>query len=255
MSKTQNYNFYLKNGYCILNVFNKKDIDELRKKIIKKLNILSKKRIFNLKNKKLGKYDKLVTNDKLHSKLMNSNKRYIKLPRKIIKKIYKGDVLYIFKKIWGHDHYAVSWIGDASKKQFKLNSTGFRIARPHNYKTNTDVAGPHIDLHAGGRIRNDFLEQITMWIPIVGFSSKYTLRIAPKSQKYFHNKNLIKGKKITLGFSKKYEKKFRFIRPNLKLGQVILLHSNLLHGSSINAGIFSRVSCDARIVNLKRFTI
>ena len=134
MSKSINYNFYINNGYCILNVFNKNDINELRKIIVKKLNTISKNSIFDLKNKKLEKYNELVTNDRLHTKMMNPDKRYIELPKKIIKKIYKKDVLYILKKEWGHNYSAVSWIGNAAKNQFKINSTGFRIARPNNYK-------------------------------------------------------------------------------------------------------------------------
>ena len=255
MSKTIKYNFYKNNGYCVVNLFNKKDIYQIRKGVIKRLNSLSNKKIFNYKNKKLEKYNELVTDDKLHNKLMKSDTRYIKLPKKIIKKIFSDDVLYILKKEWGHNHCSTSWIGNALKKQFKINSTGFRIARPIKCGKNIDVAGPHVDVNAGGKIRNDFLAQVTMWIPIIGFSPKYTLRISPKSQKYFHNQKLQKGERITLSFTRKYEKKFRFIRPNLKLGQALLLHSNLLHGSSVNKGILSRASLDTRILNLERFII
>ena len=255
MSKEKKYNFYKKNGYCIVNLFNKNDIYQIQKSIIKRLNSLTNKKVFDYKYKKLQKYNEVVTNDLLHSKLMKSDTRYIKLSKKIVKKFFNKEVLYILKNEWGHNHFSASWIGNALKKQFRINSTGFRIARPMRHVKNIDAAGPHVDVNAGGKIRNDFLAQVTMWIPIIGFSSKYTLRISPKSQKYFHNQKLIKGKRITLSFTKIYEKKFKFIRPNLKLGQALLLHSNLLHGSSVNNGTLSRVSLDTRILNMKRFVI
>ena len=50
------------------------------------------------------------------------------------------------------------------------------------------------------------------------------------------------------------KKKFKFVRPTLKIGQAILLHSNLLHGGSRNFGKKTRVSLDVRILNLKRFS-
>jgi ectoine hydroxylase-related dioxygenase (phytanoyl-CoA dioxygenase family) len=249
------YNFYKKNGYCVLNLFKKKDISIIKEKIIAKLNDLSKKSTFNFKNRKLEKYDQLINNNQLHKKLMNPDKRHINLPKNLIKKILNKNVLYIIKQEWGHTFCSASWIGNAYKKQVKSNSTGFRIARPVKNKKNNDASGAHVDVNAGGKIRSDFLAQLTMWIPVIGFSSKYTLRLSPKSQKYLHNKKLKKKSRLTPIFPKNYEKKFKFIRPNLKLGQALLLHPNLLHGSSSNIGSFSRVSLDTRILNLKRFKI
>ena len=184
------------------------------------------------------------------------------MPKNIVKKILSREVLYILNKEWGHNRFSTFWIGNASKKQVKLNATGFRIARPAIIK-NKDVGGVHADamaqsfsLYVKNITNNLLLSQVTMWVPIVGFSNKYTLRLAPRCHKYRHiNTSLISKKKITISFSKKYEKKFKFIRPNLKKGQGILLHPNLLHGSSINNGTLSRVSIDTRILNLEKFII
>ena len=44
-------------------------------------------------------------------------------------------------------------------------------------------------------------------------------------------------------------------RSNMKKGQVIMFHPNLIHGTSINKGIISRASLDFRIINLKRVPV
>ena len=249
ISKLSNYEFYKKNGYCIFNLFNKSDINVIRKALIKRINFLAERKIFNLNNYKLEKYHKLV-NKKLHNKLMNPDTRYIKLPKKIVKKIFRPDVLFLFKQEWGHTYCAPTFVGNAEKKNYiRNNAAGFRLARPKNKQ---DVAPEHLDANYGGKIINNFSLTKTIWIPIIGFSSKYTVRFAPESHKFVHNANLVKrGGKVTPSFSKKYVSKFKFVQPNLNTGQAVLLHPNLLHGSSVNKGSFSRMSLNCSIFNRK----
>ena len=42
-SKWSNYEFYKKNGYCIFNLFNKSDINLIRKTLIKRFKIIKKR--------------------------------------------------------------------------------------------------------------------------------------------------------------------------------------------------------------------
>ena len=75
----------------------------------------------------------------------------------------------------------------------------------------------------------------------------------PKSHHFSHKASLIKrGGKVTQSFSKKYVSKFKFIQPNLNIGQAVLLDPNILHGGSKNRGTLSRVSLNCSIFNLKR---
>ena len=274
MKKKLDYNHYINNGYCVLNLLSKQDVEDIKKLVMAKLNTIANKKIFSLKNDQLEKYDKLVSDNKLHNKLMNPDKRYIKLPKKIIRKIFNVKVSNILKKQWGHNKYKLYWIGDTSKKnkirlnsfgkhvsvpissQIKINSSGFRIVRPNYLKMGDDAAGAHLDVNYGGEIRNDFLALVTIWVPLTGFSSKYTLNVYPKTHKISHSKNLKqKGGKITPIFSKKYERNFKKARSNMKKGQVIMFHPNLIHGTCINKGIISRASLDFRIINLKRVPV
>ena len=249
MSKLSNYKFYKKNGYCIINLFSKSDINEIKKILTKRINFLAKREIFDLNNHKLKKYHNLI-NKKLHNKLMNPDTRYIKLPKKIVKKIFSPNVLFLFNKEWGHTDCATTFVGNAEKKNYiRNNAGGFRLARPKNKQ---DVAPAHLDANYGGKIVNNFSLTKTIWIPLVGFSSKYTVRFAPKSHKMSHNKKLAKKSgKVTPSFSNKYASKFKFVQPNLNIGQAVLLHPNLLHGSSVNRGTFSRMSLNCSIFNRK----
>lgn len=253
MTKKDNYIFFKKNGYCILEALNRSDINTIRRVITNKINFLAKKNIFDLNNKKnkLDNYHELINSKKLHNKLMHPDTRYIKLPKKIVKKLLNPSTLFILKKEWGHTKSMAVFIGNAEKNKYiKSNAAGFRFGRPNQDK---DVVGEHIDVNYGGKIRDrdDFLATSTLWIPIIGFSSKYTVRLAPKSHKFNHNKKLVKrGGKVTPAFSKQYVNQFTFIQPNLKIGQMILLHPNILHGASQNRGVFSRVSLNCSILNM-----
>jgi len=246
------YNFYKRNGYCILNLFNSNDIKKIKILLSKQLNNISKKRFFN--ENILQDYHKVVyKKESLHKKFVDPNSRFIKLSKNLNKKILNKELLFILKKEWGHKDCATSWIGQYNKRQVKLNAIGFRIARPNIQRNKKDVAGVHIDLNSGGTIGVDFSTLITIWIPVIGSSSKYSLRISPRSHTIDHSKSFARGKKISYVCNKNYEKKFNFIRPNLNIGQAILFHSNLIHGNSFNIGKLSRMSLDCRILNLKKF--
>ena len=74
---------------------------------------------------------------------------------------------------------------------------GFRISRPKKLKSK-DAKGVHLDLHVGGKICSEKNVLISIWIPIIGFSSTYTLKILPKSHIYHHpNKKFKKLKTVT----------------------------------------------------------
>ena len=92
---------------------------------------------------------------------------------------------------------------------------------------------------------------------IIGFGKNYSLELAPKSHISVHGlNNYNKSKKyISRGFKESYVKKFNFIRPNLKLGEALIHHPNLVHGGSINYGNGTRISLEIRIFDKKKFNI
>ena len=246
-------NFYEANGFLKLNIFNKADVNALNNRILKKFDNTLKKIANNrIKIHRISDYHKSVKSEKIHKMLTNPDLRFLKLSHKITKKIMNNRILNVLNYKWGHKKIVTSWIGNLEKNQLVYNATGFRIARPV-LKSNQDAAGVHLDINAGGQIRKDKNALVTIWIPLIGFNKNYTLRFAPGSHTVNHTISFIKKKKITPVVEKIYEKKFKFVRPTLKIGQAILLHSNLLHGGSRNFGKKTRVSLDVRILNLKRF--
>ena len=249
----KNLEFYKRNGYLKISLFSKKEIKNF-KNIIKK--DLNKKLLHNLSSKvkieKLEKYHTLKIKENEHKFLVKPNHRYFKFSKEIVKKILNIKILYLIKNTWGHNSISLNWIGDLKKKQKVINATGYRLARPSKNKNN-DTAGVHIDMNVGGIINKDKNASTTIWIPIVGFNKKYTLKISPRSHNYNHGNKFKKTKKISPLLPKSYSKKFKFIRLTYKVGEAMIFHPNLLHGGSINRGSVTRVSLDTRILNLKRF--
>ena len=255
MNLKNNYKFFLKNGYLVIDLFNKKDLDIIVEAICKKFNDTisndNKNKIFNKNN--IKNYHNSLFAKKNHEDLINSSRRYILLNKKI-QNIVKKDknIPNIMKNYWGHSKFTPKWVG--SIKQIKDNAAGFRIARPSKIKIQ-DAAGAHSDLqfykNLGGKIANDHKIMITAWVPLVGFSKKYTLRFAPLTHLIDHPyKEIVKQKKHSSSvLSKDYLKKFKFKRLNLKKGQAIFFHPNLIHGGSINNGINTRLSVEIRMFN------
>jgi len=246
--------FYKKNGYLKISLFSKKEIKNFRNIIKKDLN----KKLLNKLNSKvkienLEKYHTLRIKENEHKFLVKPNHRYFKFNKEIVKKILNRKVLCLLKNTWGHNSISLNWIGDLKKKQRLVNATGYRLARPSENENN-DTAGVHIDMNVGGIINKDKNASTTIWIPIVGFNKKYTLKISPRSHNYNHGNKFKKTKKISPLLPESYWKKFKFIRLAYKVGEAMIFHPNLLHGGSINRGSVTRVSLDTRILNLKRFS-
>ncbi len=251
MKKNTQLLSYMEKGYCIVKLFKKSDLEKIKKIIINKLNLLDKNKLLkNLKFNRLYDYHKLNIDEKSHKLILKTSTRYVKLNNSLNLSIRKFKILnLIMKECWGHNKSSLYWVGSLRKRNIKSNVIGFRISRPQKVK-NKDATGVHIDLHVGGKVCYDKNVLVSIWIPIIGFSSKYSLRFAPKSHLKNHPiKSFAKSKTVTNVFSNKYIKNFKFIRPNLKIGEAIIFHPNLLHGNSFNLGNKTRFSIEARLYN------
>ena len=241
--------FFIKNGYCKINLFNKSEFNYLCNKVINKINKKITKKGKKLKLENIKNYHKYDV-ESYHEKIIKSSTRYLILDKKLIKPVITNKLIKkISKFYWGHSNFSIKWVGSL-KEPLKNNATGFRIARPLK-NSKKDVGGEHLDLHYGGENNINQKKLFTLWCPIVGMSNKYTLRISPRSHKKKHSLNSISRQKkfISKVLKKSYVQKFKFIRPKLSPGQVIFFHPNLIHGSSVNLGEKTRVSIDLRIFN------
>jgi len=248
--KKDSLEFFNKNGYVIIKLFTAEDINILLNNTKDRLNKLIR---YNLPIQNLKDFHKINFTMQDHDVMMNPHSRYIKFNKTIINKIKSNSKLIkILDGFWNNTKFNIIWGSSTLNNKTIKNASGFRVARPLKEYTK-DVAGVHIDLHFGGEIRKSKKAMLTFWTPLIGFSNKYSLRIAPKSHNtLWPSSSISKQKKyITPVFKKNYKFPFKFIRPNLKKGEVIIFHPNLLHGGSNNIGNISRVSLDFRIFNSK----
>ena len=242
-------NQFINKGFCIINLYNKNEHKYLLSKIIKKINKNIPAQSKKLSAKNLKFYHSFQDKE-VHDKVIKNTQRYISLDKKLIRPIINNKLIQkISNHHWGHAKFSIKWVGSL-KKPMKLNTTGFRVARPEKLSSK-DVGGEHLDLHYGGKKNTNQKKLFTIWCPIVGMSKNYTLRISPGSHKFKHPLSSISKQKkyISMVLNKNYVKRFKFIRPNLKAGQVIFFHPNLIHGSSKNLGSKTRVSIELRIFN------
>ena len=237
-------NDYLKNGYADIKLIDKEDINYLKRQISTKLN----KSYKNFKIKNLKFFHKKNLTKKEHSILLNPSKRYLEINKKVFnsKKI-KSKIGKLTTLYWGHSDYQVLWIGNMKRKEILKDKIGFRVVRPGK----EDESGT---IHTDSYSRN-FDSFITIWIPLIGFSRKYTLRYAKKSQLNSHSKKhqIKQNSHNSKELDKKYVQKFKFLRPDLKPGYGRMHHPNILHGYGKNNGKFTRVSVEIRIFNTKKY--
>ena len=126
---------------------------------------------------------------------------------------------------------------------YRENFAGFRIVRP-----NSNVSGIHQDDYRGTKALEK--KVISVWIPLIGYDERTTLRIFPKSHLVHHDStNYIKDDFIAQSFSKDYVSQFESTRLRLKKNEAIIFHPLLLHGGSTNATNFVRVSIELRITS------
>jgi len=241
--------FFLGNkGFKIVNFLHSKELNYFLKNIVDKINLSLKGNKFTIKN--LKKFHKQKISDKEYNNIIISKNRKIKINQSKFLKIFnRSSLKKIVYNYWGHAKIKIVWVGSAKNNQIENNKVGFRIARPFN---SSDAAIEHIDSY-----NNDDKSFLTIWIPLIGFSKKYSLKFFPGTHKYKHSTNYFekKTKYISRVFKKSYVKKFNYVRPNLKLGQAIIFHPNLIHGGSINEGNYTRISIEVRIFNKKKYNL
>lgn len=253
--KKNPYKYFIKNGYCVINLLNNSNIQKLIETIVKKINSEIKTKEFQFTSKNLNKFHlKKLTKESLQN-IFNSSERYIDLNQNIIKKINTNLLNSFLSSLWSHSQKEIVWVGSPKLKEIKFNKAGYRIFTPTRNKkgqTKKSVGFPHIDAYS--KKKNNF---VTLWIPLFGFSEKYTMMIAPKSHIIKHKSENFDLKKnyISRIFSKKYINKFKFKRPRLKKGQVIIHHPNVIHSGGLNLGSKTRVSVEIRLFDKKLFDI
>ena len=254
--------FYNKNGYLVIKIFTKKEIDNFENLIKKK-----SEKYIDVDKWHLSNYHKIVDEDK-HNKIIKNSSRCISVSKKIIDKIRKHKkIISVLESRWGHSKFLIpdlEYLNGIKKtttlNKIKKNEILFRIVVPKKIHYSLS-APPHLDLNAG-KIINRKKEgsmpiSFSLWTPIIGFSKKYTLNFAPGSHLVNHPLGKITNQKkyISRTFESSYYNKFKFKRLDLKKGEAILFDINLLHGGADNLGDKTRVSLETRMYHHKKIKL
>ena len=231
---------FFKDGYVVINLFAEKDVNAILKELEKHYYRIGKKHKVSISS--LKSYHRISISDYTHNQLMHQDIRQIKLKNKFVKKIQKNNIVESITKFF----YGQKKIGIFCEYEnyHRSNHAGVRIVKPF-----ATISGVHTESNVSPNY-----DPISLWCPLVGFDSKYTLRLAPGSHFFSHsNSNIVKDKYLAKSYSKSYLKKFKFVRPNIKKGNAIVFHPNILHGGSVCSGKFTRISIEPRLFKNESF--
>ena len=232
---------YKLEGYKIIDIFNKSEIELILHTIFSQIKISIIESINKQDLEFLIKYEK----QKLHNLIASSPKRFIDLPKEILLKIKNNEHLNDLWKEYSSENYTIFWTGNLQKKLFKKNAAGFRLVRPNQ---NQDVAPPHTDKHIGGIYREENIRFLSLWLPLNEIGCQESLALATSSHKKFHPKSELADSngKLSICYKNSYFNKFKICRPTLELGQGIAFDGNLLHGGAFNSLDSTRISIEIR---------
>lgn len=258
---------FLRDGYLILDLFDEAWVKTAEQMIHDRVDEIRAGKNSGAENAdwSLAEYHKsLGARDEDHRALMAHSVRYINLTDDMVEGLLPPLVLSLLDHYWGHREPMITHRGHELREEDEGKyACGYRFVRPGL----TDVAGVHVDTYFGSKpdaydesletcvhSADKDAELLTIWIPVVGFDERYSLRIAPRTHMVEHPVDAFNRDPgiITQAVKDDYESKFDYIRPGLKPGQAILFHPNLMHGGSSNLGDSTRVSMEVRLHNPKR---
>ena len=238
----ENVNFDDK-GYNVVNLDEtlshktmKKFIENYIKKLIRRYSNIK------IKNFKLEKYH-LFVDLKLHYKIIKEISKGINFSQaisrnkleKFVSKILKINVTTLNKKYTNRKH------------KYYLDPKNFflRIVRPSMNDFNPPHRDAYFDNHAHG---------VNIYIPIAGSNKKSSLPVFPFSHRISESKiertNLnshFNNVKFSVPVIVKTTPQINLIRPNPKVGQMLIFSPNLIHGGGVNDNKkITRVSIELR---------
>lgn len=266
MSPKDNLDLFNKNGYLVLDLFSDAQVDVVAKSIEDRIDEIGAPtpakhgvRRWNLADY----HNTLGADDAVHRRITDPEVRYVTLSDDFVSSSLDKTVLRVLDHYWGHRETLITHergISDDKPQDSRLtddNTCGFRLVRPGT----ADAAGVHVDKYYGNipgiaEVGTSNPTLITLWIPVVGFGERYSLRLAPGSHLIAHPPEEFKKIPgyLTQVCGPAYESKFEYVRPKLRKGQAIVFHPNLLHGGSRNLGKTTRVSVEIRLRDARVFS-
>lgn len=228
-------------GYNIIEVLEPEEhkeiieaISSVIKNIFKELGVKYDENNFNLEN-----YHKYVDNDHIHNEVIKKTRflRYSDFPQNLLKKISN--------KVSDDLQKPVSFDNPLLENEIVI----LRISRPNSL----DINPPHRDGYL------DIWENIlNLWLPIIGCDENSSLPVIPKSHLWSEKDVLrtstkgatINGLSYHVPAIIKTTHDLNMIRPNPKIGQVLIFTPYIIHGAAVNLNQDkTRMSLELRLYN------
>lgn len=211
---------FIKNGYIILKLKDKKSLNYIKNNLVNSINNLIPKKKKNIKN--LNYIHNSIKIDQLNNfrvkliKKLNDDKNlrfhYFNLAR---------DCLYTL-------------VGNELLMQKKINLS---IQFPND---DSSLLPIHSDVWSG-----DSPFEINLWVPLVNCYKTKSMYILPeKNKNYFHHIMRKKKIKSSLQMYKIIKKKLKWLKVNY--GEVLIFNQNLPHGNIVNLEKETRLSMNCR---------
>ncbi|MDC3288489.1 2OG-Fe(II) oxygenase [Candidatus Pelagibacter sp.] len=222
---------FIKDGFVVLDVTNKKSLKFITEKI-KKISLS-----FIKENKlKLHKETNKNFFDQIHKSLPKKKINDFRLS--ILKNVLQDKEIRQNYYLLGKK-YLDMIVGNELSMQRRINLS---VNTPNDP---TSILNIHTDVWSG-----DSPFEVVMWVPLVDcFKTKRMFIVPPKeNEKVFKKKLISFGIKSTTDLYKFYKKKLKFI--DIKFGQILIFNQNLLHGGVINKENTTRWSLNCRFKNI-----
>lgn len=166
----------------------------------------------------------------IHDGLFRATNRYIVPPKDITKILLNSNVTQFIKSInanntslWNDPGFG--WLG------FRMIRPNMNDGYPASCKNWGQAAGV-----------------TSIWVPIIGYSNQETLALVPGSHIKEYKKYLPEGSKFTSGEFRlsNEEDELKFIRPELKPGEIIVYHAGILHTEDVIESAITRLNVEYR---------
>lgn len=193
--------------------------------------LFQKHEVLNLSEQRLAKYHTWCLEEKVpHSTLLKASNRHM-IPPLAVQNLLINEVLTIFLHRIGISRFRIwdeglGWLG------FRLIRPGFGDGYPFSCKT----WGPAKQV-------------LSVWLPIVGFSTELMIQLIPGSHKKEYPKYLPTDSKFAaneyrLDYKPRPEE---CLRPTMQPGQALVFDPKTIHSEEVTTGTETRFNLEFRI--------
>lgn len=222
-------NKFLKNGYLVFNIGKNKDLNEIKKKVIR----FSSEWIEKKKSIKINKSKKSRLLDEIHNYINQNELNEFRM--------------YVYNKINQNKNFQKSYYNLGKKYIDMLCGNELVMQKKCNLSIqmpndNSSLLPLHADVWVG-----DSEYELVFWLPLVDIYKTKAMYILSPEENEKYSKIFFKFKSMDQIY-KRVKKKLKWIK--LDYGQGLLFSQNLMHGNIVNVEKETRWSFNCRFKSI-----